>query len=203
MYGKKRKISSGFLFVVGGPGASGSSVISSMLAKHFKLEHVNAGEIFREIVRERYGKSIEEFFTDSNKDVLSDIDREVDERLLEIAMRKDVLIESKIFAALASLYDIPCTVKIWLDASLHVRTMRSMKKSCVGSWGELFVRYLPVRHSLYKRRIFDRERYWELYGIDYDLPFVYNDIVIDSSAMDERMTFKLLLKNLKDGGYVK
>jgi cytidylate kinase len=35
--------------------------------------------------------------------------------------------------------------------------------------------------------------------INYDRPEEYNDIVIDSSNLNEEETFNLILKNIKDG----
>jgi cytidylate kinase len=46
-------------------------------------------------------------------------------------------------------------------------------------------------------------RYSSLYGINYDKPEEYNDIIIDSSNLNEKETFDLILKNIKDGGYIK
>jgi cytidylate kinase len=38
--------------------------------------------------------------------------------------------------------------------------------------------------------------------VDYSKPKLYNDIVIDSSKINEEETFNLILKRLKDGRYI-
>jgi CMP/dCMP kinase len=198
---KERDSSKGYLFVVGGPGGSGCSVISKMLAKHFGLELIYAGLLFREVVRERGYENFEDFYVKANKDALIELDREVDRRLILESEKRDVLLDSKAFAGISSIKDIPCTVKIWLTASLHVRAKRHLGKKDVE--GSKFLGYLKERRNLKKRWKLDKERYSELYSIDYSKPSLYNDIVIDSSRMDEFETFNLILKRLEDGQYLK
>jgi cytidylate kinase len=200
---KKRELSKGYLFVVGGPGGSGCSVISEMLAKHFNLRMVYAGKLFRQVVRERGYENFEDFYTNANRDVLLELDKDVDRRLLLEAEGKDVLLDSKAFAGISHIKDIPCTIKIWLTASLHVRAKRHLGKREVNGFVKKFLGYFVERRNLKKRWRMDRDRYRELYGIDYGKPELYNDIVIDSSGMDEFETFDLILKKLKDGQYLK
>lgn len=202
---KKRESSKGYLFVVGGPGGSGCSVISRMLAKHFNLRLVYAGKIFRDAVRERGYEDFEVFYTNENKESLLDLDQEVDRRLIQESNEKDLLFDSKAFAGISHIKDIPCTVKIWLTASLHVRTLRHLGKQDIEGKGffERFWMYVRVRKNLKKRWKLDKERYFKLYGVDYSKPELYNDIVIDSSKMNEEETFNLILKRLEDGQYLK
>jgi cytidylate kinase len=49
----------------------------------------------------------------------------------------------------------------------------------------------------------DKNRYKKLYNIDYDNEEKYNDIVIDTSKMNASETFNLILKLIKEGGYIK
>lgn len=200
---KVRDESKGYLFVVGGPGGSGCSVISKMLAKHFNLELLYAGKFFRQEVKKKGYGNFEDFYTNCNQDMLYEIDREVDRRLIFESERKNLLFDSKAFAGIAHMKDIPCTVKIWLTASLHKRALRHLGKSDLESFFEKFSGYFTNRRNLKKRWKLDRERYYKLYGIDYSKPEMYNDIVIDSSSMDEFETFDLILKKLKDGRYIK
>lgn len=195
--------SKGMVFVVGGPGGSGSSVISKMLSDHFNLRRVYGGQVFREAVKDRFKERFEDVYIPENEGVLLEIDREVDMKLLEEANQGGVLIESKVFAGVASIKDVDCTVKIWLDASLHRRILRHLEKESFENLGEKIKRYFNERKSLKKRWRSDARRYAKLYGIQYDKPFLYNDIVIDSSGMDEVETFNLILKRLKDGGYIR
>lgn len=202
---KERESSKGYLFVVGGPGGSGGSVISRMLAKEFNLKLVYAGKLFRDAVKKRGYEDFEDFYTSSNKESLLDLDREVDRRLIEESEGKDLLFDSKAFAGISHIKDIPCTVKIWLTASLHVRALRHLRKQDLEGKGflERFGMYMRERKNLKKRWKLDKERYFKLYGVDYSKPELYNDIVIDSSNMNEEETFNLILKRLENGQYLK
>jgi cytidylate kinase len=200
---KVREDLKGYLFVVGGPGGSGCSVISKMLAKEFNLDLIYAGKLFRDAIRKKGYDNFEDFYVGENKEALFELDREVDRKLILESEREDILLDSKAFSGIAHIKDIPCTVKIWLTASLHVRALRHLgKQDAVGSMNKFFG-YFKERRNLKKRWRLDKERYFKLYGIDYGSPELYNDMVIDSSRMDEFETFDLILKRLKDGQYLK
>lgn len=63
--------------------------------------------------------------------------------------------------------------------------------------------YVSTLFNLANRRRADGKRYWELYKVEYSKPRKYNDIVLDTSHIDENETFKLILEKIKDGGYIK
>ncbi len=190
------------LIVVGGPGSSGSSTISKMLSEHFNLERVYAGSIFREQVEKLGYPTLDEFYKLADKETFYKIDKEVDQRLIELAKKGNILIESKVFAGLATLNNIPCTVKIWLDANLCVRVRRVMgKQKDIKGINRVFV-FFKAASSLIRRRIVDGRRYKYLYGVDYSNEELYNDIVLDTSKLNEKETFDLILKRIRDGGYI-
>ena len=125
------------VIVIGGPGSSGSSTIAKMLAEHFNLERVYAGGIFREFVKDLGYESLDDFFNKEQEEKFFELDRKVDEFLIERAKAGNVLIESKVFGALSSKENIPCTVKIWLDSSLYVRVKRLAGKNRMDTAGEI------------------------------------------------------------------
>lgn len=189
---EKRPKELGYLFVVGGPGGSGSTTISKMLSRHFNLRHVYGGQFMREFAKSKGFESIEEFVKNTTDEEIFEYDKKIDEKLKRLAFSKDILIESKIFSALCTKYRINTTVKIWLDASIEERARR---KSLSGGSIEQIKRDLSERYEN------DKERYKELYNIDYDSPKKYNDIVIDISNMNEHQTFNLIIKLIEDGRY--
>jgi len=193
----------GYLFVVGGPGKSGSSTISVMLANKFSLKRIYAGEILRDILSDLGFPSIESAYNEGNMKKVMEIDKKLDEYLLKVSKTKGVLIESKVFGALAKKKNIPVTVSIWLTASLHTRVLRSFEKVGTKKLLEKIRGYYKIRKDLAYREKFDRGRYMQLYGVDTAKPRRYFDIVLNTSHMDEKKTFKLILKLLKDGGYIK
>lgn len=185
----------GILMIVGGPGGSGASTIAGMLARHFSLNYVYGGKVMRSLAKGYGFKNINEFF---NSDVFKEnsFDFLIDQKLFQKSLKKDVLIDSKVFAALATKNDIACTVKIWLDAHIDVRSKRTVGKKK----GD--VCFDDVRENLKKRFENDRKRFLDLYGIDFENQEKYNDIVIDSSKQSEQETFNLVLELIEQGGYL-
>lgn len=185
------------VIVVGGPGGSGSSTIAGMLSEHFGIERIYGGGIFRDIVKEEGYSDINDLLSDVHR--RTEVDINVDTTLREYARRGGVLIESKVFGALASKEGISCTVKIWLTADINTRARRRMSKENIHG----IFKFLSIKKDLRKRYEMDRKQYLSFYGIQYDTPELYNDIVLDTSKMDEKETFYLILKMLEDGGYIK
>jgi len=190
------------LIVVGGPGSSGSSTLSKMLSEYFNIQRVYAGSIFRERVKDLGFSTLDEFYQKADKELFYKIDKEVDQRLIETAKKGNVLIESKVFAGLATVNNIPCTVRIWLDAKLSVRVKRFMGKQKDLRGIPKGIIFLKTVFSLIRRRIIDGRRYKFLYKVDYSNEELYNDIVLDTSKLNEKQTFDLILRRISDGGYI-
>ena len=186
----------GMLFVVGGPGGSGSSTISKLLAQKYSLNYVYAGKIMRTVAKEKGFSNLEDFLKTLNSKNSDKIDEVIDRKLIRLSYSENVLIESKIFAALAFKLAIPTTVSIWLDAKVDVRAKRKLKSKKGKTIEE-------IKKELNERLEYDNKRYTKLYGIDYMSPKKYNDIVLDTSKMNEYQTLALILKLIEDGGYIK
>lgn len=200
---KVRSKGLGLLVVVGGPGSSGSSTIALMLSQYFSLKRIYGGSIFREYL-EKYGyEDLERAYFSDNEFLLEKADKYVDAKLLNEVKNKNILIESKVFAAYATVNCIPCTVKIWVDANIFVRAQRALLKQGLKLSLKTIPLYFVNLYNLIKRYRIDRMRYNKLYGIKYQLAQEYNDIVIDTSRMNESESFKLILKYIKNGGYIK
>ncbi|MDY0096820.1 MAG: AAA family ATPase [Candidatus Dojkabacteria bacterium] len=193
----KRKM----VLVVGGPGGSGSSTISHMLAQHFKLPRIYAGDLFRKEAKERDIEYFEEFLQQISKGGNS-LDLEIDGMLEEYARRGNIVIDSKVFGALAKEKKIPITASIWIDANIHTRVMRHLGRREIKGLRRI-PEYLKIKYNLKRRWKIDREKYKRLYKIKYEKPSLYYDIVLDTSRINEEETFKLILEKLKDGGYIK
>ena len=188
------------LLVVGGPGGSGSSTISKMLSKHFSIERIYAGDLFRKKAKQEQVESFEEFLQDIS-DGGNSLDLEIDSLLTDYAKRRNILIESKVFGALAKKKNIPCTATIWLVADIDTRVRRQLTKEGVTGIKGL-IKGAKVRRNLNRRYRIDREKYMRLYNIKYDNPHLYYDIVLDTSRLNEVETFNLILERLKDGRFI-
>jgi predicted cytidylate kinase len=191
MVNSKRPIDQGLLIVVGGPGKSGSSTISKMLARHFGLNRIYAGQLMESFAKAEGFNNVIEFLAQISDEHLDELDKKIDSKILRFSQLPNVLVESKVFAALASKYRIPCTVKIWLDADISVRVKRSKEGKRVESEAELSARFNQ-----------DLEKFKRAYNIDYSSPKKYNDIVLDTSKLNVYQTFKLILKIIEDGRYI-
>lgn len=189
------------VIAVGGPGGSGITTISKMLARHYSLKHIYAGDLFRKAAKERDYEYFEEFLQQISKGGNS-LDLEIDGKLEEYGNRGNVVIDSKVYGALAKLKGLNCDVSIWLDAKLEVKVKRHLNKENIKGLRKL-KRYFEIKRRLKKRFRIDREKYWRLYKVRYDKPNLYYNIVLDTSNMNEQDTFNLILEKIKDGGYIK
>jgi cytidylate kinase len=191
------------LLVIGGPGKSGSTTIAKMLSEYFNIERVYGGRFFREAAKKRGFESLENFLASMDQEKIMELDREVDEKLRRYALKGDVIIESKTFAAISKAEDISCSAKIWLHAGIDTRVERALGKENIKSFIARFIRKRQIRKDLLMRYEIDKVRYKELYDIDYDNPEKYNDLVIDNSDQTPDQTFNLIINYLKDAGIKK
>jgi len=191
------------LLVIGGPGKSGSSTIGKMLAENFNVERIYGGQFFREEAQKEGFVSVNDFLEEMPEEEIERLDISVDEKLRKYAKRGSVLIESKTFAGIATKENISCTAKIWLDADLKVRAQRAVDKQDIKNpIFKAFRRYKMKRDLLLRYKI-DKQRYKKLYGIDYDHPGKYNDLVVNNSNQTPEETFNLIINFLKDAGITK
>ncbi len=189
------------VIAVGGPGGSGITTISKMLSRYYRIKHIYAGDLFRKAAKERDYEYFEEFLQEISKGG-NTLDYEIDSLLEEYANRGNVVLDSKIYGALAKVKCLKCDVSIWLDASKSVKIKRHLEKENIKGLKKL-KRYFEIKRRLSKRYKIDKEKYWRLYRVKYDKPKLYYDIVLDTSNMNEEETFNLILEKIKDGQYIK
>lgn len=198
----------GKLIVVGGPGGSGSSTIARLLAAKYGMSYVYGGRFMRAIAK-KLGFATYNDFLNSIKDEKDwyKYDKEVDKKVLRMSYYPNVLVDSKVFAAIATKNRIPTTVKIWLDADVETRVKRTLHKTGKYDINKKLDKnsklYSETRDNLMKRYSQDKSRYQKLYSVDYDHPDKYNDVVLDTSKLDAKQTLSLIVRRIEDGGYVK
>lgn len=197
----------GLLIAIGGPGASGLSTISHMISDFFVLEYHYAGGIMRNLGQENGFDDIEDFV---NSDLFENsngrFDIEVERRIINASQHKDVVVDSKLFSGIATVLDIPTTVRIWLDAPIDIRAKRTFEKRgykfpANPSLEELEQLKFEAT-ELESRFEADAIRYKNGYGIDYRDPTKYNDIVLNTHGLNGKQTFDTLIQMLKDGQYI-
>ncbi|MFP4000953.1 MAG: (d)CMP kinase [Thermoplasmata archaeon] len=146
---------------------SGTTTASRLLAERTSMEVISSGEVFREMAQER-DMDLEEFSELAERD--EEIDRSVDERMLEKAEEGKIL-EARLTGHLLSRSDKDA-FKVWLEAPLDVRVERIAEREEENSEEE-------VKKRVKKRERSERKRYLEYYDIDLKDTSVY-DMLIDS-----------------------
>ena len=149
------------IITIGGPPGSGTTTIARLLKEEFEYKHINGGDVWDQIAKER------------NTDVMGlniiaendpSIDIELDNRLVEIAKTEsNTIIESRLIGYFCHQKEIPA-FKIWLTADLETRIKR-LKKDARES------------EKVKEREESEKKRYKELYNIDIEDVSVYDLVV--------------------------
>ncbi|NOZ76558.1 MAG: AAA family ATPase [Euryarchaeota archaeon] len=163
------------IITIGGPIGSGTTTVAGELAARLGLRHIYAGEIFREMARER-GMSLAEFsrYAEGNEEV----DREIDERQKALAAQGDCIVEGRLSA-----HFVDADLKVWLTAPLEVRAARVAERE--GQDVE------TATAQTREREASERRRYREIYGIDpWDLSAY--DVVMNTEHWDAESIINLM-----------
>lgn len=171
----------GLTITVSGVSGAGKTDASKALAKAFKLRYVSAGEIQRQVAKER-GISLEEQ-VDIRR---AEIDHAMDKRSLKLAMQGNVVLDGRLTGWAAGDY---ADVKIWYECPLKVRAKRVAKRDNI-SFEEAY-------KNLKERDEDDREKYLELYGIDSFDTSIY-DIKINNEKLTKRQAKIVPVKLVKE-----
>lgn len=153
--------------ISGTPG-SGKSTIARMLKDRLDLPYVYSGLLFR-LIAEKHKISLEEFGTYCEQH--DDVDRELDDKQLEILRKGNVILEGRLAGWIAHLNEIPA-FKIMIDADILVRAQRVVMREK----GTVEQR----RKEIEKREESEQSRYKRYYNIDLKNTSIY-DLVVDSS----------------------
>ncbi len=138
--------------VSGLPG-SGTTSLARYLAAEHNLDLISAGEVFRQMAKERE-MDLVEFGRLASED--SSIDRLIDERQKEIAAeRNDIIVEGR----LSGWFIGDAELKIWLTASLECRIRRILARDVIEN--------LEIaKKTTRQREECEAERYRTYYDID-------------------------------------
>lgn len=158
------------LITISGVPGSGKTTVARALAKRLGLEHVYAGDLYRQEAQRR-GLSLAAFNELCEGD--HSIDRNLDADMLARARQGDVVLEGRLAGFLAAENRLDA-LKVWLDASDETRARRVAQRE--GSDWQAVLEVNRVRHQS------DASRYQVIYGYDLADHGVY-DIVL---ATDDR-----------------
>jgi predicted cytidylate kinase len=171
------------VITISGLAGTGKSTVAKLLAKKIKYQRINSGDIARNLAKE----AKLDLITFCNQNLHdSKIDTLIDKKTLEHAKQKHVLLEARLSGWMLYKHKIPA-LKIWLQAPLKVRAMRTMRreKSSLAS----SMRHIRQRDTLVIKA------YKKHYGIDLNNTSIY-DVVIDSMHMTPKQIVDFILKLL-------
>ncbi len=160
------------VIAIGGPPGSGKTTVAALLSKKKGYRLVSAGQLFREMAKER-GLSLEEFGELASRD--HTIDVELDQTVARevkalVAKGEDVVVEGRLQAILLERESLE-PIKVWLDAPIGIRVERIAGRESKSE--ETVFREVEERQSG------EVTRYGEIYGIDLDDLSAY-DVVLDT-----------------------
>ncbi|MBC7085753.1 MAG: AAA family ATPase [Methanomethylovorans sp.] len=157
------------LITISGLPGSGTTTVSNLLAKHYGMEMVSAGEVFRTLAKER-GLTLAQFGALAEKD--DSIDVQIDKRQQEIAASRDnIILEGRLAGHMA-----PHALKVWLKAPVEIRVKRIVSREKTS--------FQKAMKETLEREASESLRYREIYGIDINDLSIY-DIVIDSNRWNQ------------------
>lgn len=166
------------IITIGGLAGSGTTTAAKILSDKLQIPYLSAGEIFREMAKER-GMDLLEFgkYAEGN----DEIDLEIDRRQGVLASKKDdLIVEGRLSA-----YFVEANLKIWFIAPLDIRTKRiSMREGKDQD---------TVKKEIVTRGESEAVRYHEIHGIDIGNMEIY-DLVINSHSFQPEGIADIILK---------
>jgi len=168
--------------ISGNPG-SGKSTVAELLEKKLGIKYVYSGMIFRELA-EKYNMTLEEFgkYCEDN----SDIDKELDDRQLEILKKGNIILEGRLAGWLAHSNNISAfKVSIVADIDIRAKRIANREKGSVKT----------RKKEILERERSENTRYKKYYNFDLKDTSIY-DIVIYSGDKTPEEIVEIIIKKL-------
>lgn len=173
----------GAVITVSGPHGTGKSTYAKALAEALNLRYVCAGDLFRELAKERK-MGLQEFSRIAAEGPA--IDHIIDERTKEEAEKGGVVIDAQLGAWMVKKL---ADMKLLLTAPDEVRMRRIAEREGIS---------IPsARKQTLSRELVQKQRYKKYYGIDVDDLSVY-DLRIDTSLHPIEKTKSMVIETVRN-----
>ena len=173
---------------ISGTLGSGKSTVAKLIAEKFNLKQFQSGGFMRQMALER-NMTLNELQVIAERD--RSIDDEIDARQIKLGQEHDDFI----LEARLGYHFVPDSFKIYLKTSIDVaasRILLSMKTSNSERIQEGLVEDKDaIIKSLERRRLSEKQRYLDLYNLDYEDETNY-DLVIDTSNITANEVFEII-----------
>ena len=167
---------------ISGPPGSGTTTVAKLVAEKLGYELISAGEIFRQMARER-GYTIEEFSKIAEEN--EEIDYYIDRTQKELAKsKKNVVVEGRLSA-----WVVEDSFRVFIFAPEDVRVERIAKRE-----GKSIEK---VREETRRREMHERSRYRKYYGINIDDWSIYH-LIFNSACFSAEAIAKLIVEAVND-----
>lgn len=171
------------LITISGFPGTGTTTVGEILAKHYGMEYISGGAIFRSLAEEE-GVSLAEFGKMAECDIT--VDKMIDDRHRKISEERDnIILEGRLAGIMANPPRSVKTIRIWLKAPLETRVRRIMSREGTSSFRYEF-------NKTMEREECEQNRYKMYYDIDVNDLSVY-DIIIDTGRWDQLKVAEILI----------
>jgi cytidylate kinase len=170
------------VITVGGPHGTGKSTYAKALAGALGLRYVSAGDMFRDLARER-GVTLESFSKMAAEDPA--IDRAIDDRTKVEAKRGEVVIDAQLGAWMAKQL---ADVKLLIVAPDDVRFRRIAERDGIS--------VAEARKQTLAREDIQRQRYRKSYGLDVGDLSIY-DLKIDTGVYPIEKAKSIIIESVR------
>ncbi len=174
------------ILTISGFHGTGKSTIGKLISQKLGLKYYSTGQAFRDLAN-NMNFTLEEFTDYVEKN--PDIDRKLDDKIIEIALKDNILIDSQLSAyLLESVADF----KILLTCSLEIRVKRMTERDDALYDDKLKETTIREKSEL--------ARFNKLYDIDLNdqskVEKIY-DLIIDTSELTIEEIFELIFSDFK------
>ncbi|MFA5773346.1 MAG: cytidylate kinase family protein [Candidatus Paceibacterota bacterium] len=182
------------IITIAGKLGSGKSSTAKRMAEILGYKHYSTGDFMRSIANDK-GISLAELGLDAETD--NSIDKELDDRNLEIGKKEDVVLDSRL-----GFYFIPESFKVFLELDPSIASERILedKKSNPNRHTESsgFDTRESIMESINTRLLSERKRYKKLYDIENFTAHDNFDLVIDTSQIPLEEVSQKIIEEYKN-----